>query len=306
MFLLVLYALLLMANPGARSANNHRNLGRRIGLYGVISLGAGMLIISGGIDLSIGAVVGLCATVLAKLLVVKGWPPLPAIAVVLGLGAAIGAIHGLLVTRLRVQAFVVTLCGLFIYRGAARWIAGDQVIGLGNNFPTLKYWLSNSRDILGLPMSLVIFILLAVAATVFVHYSVYGRYLFAIGSNEQAARYSGIATDRYKVLAYVLCSTLAAFFSVLYLMAENSVQPSETGGFFELYAIAGAVLGGCSLRGGEGSVLGILMGTSILWILPNFTNMWGVPTELQYTVIGSALLVGAIMDEVLRSGSRKV
>jgi ribose transport system permease protein len=265
-----------------------------------------MLIISGGIDLSIGAVVGLCSTVLAMLLVKQEWNPLAAIVVVLVLGAAIGAVHGLLVTLLRIQAFVVTLCGLFIYRGAARWLAGDQVIGLGNHFPTLKHWLYSSKDIFGLPMSLVIFLLLAAAATVFMHFSVYGRYLFAIGSNETAARYSGIATGRYKVLAYVLCSTLAAFFGVLFLMEQNSVQPSESGSFFELYAIAGAVLGGCSLRGGEGTVLGVLMGTAILWILPNFTKMWGVPSELEYTVIGSALLLGAILDELLRQRGRRL
>ncbi len=180
--------------------------------------------------------------------------------------------------------------------------------GLGNEFGTLKYVLSKNTDVLGLPMSLVIFLLLAAVAAVFLHASVYGRYLFAIGGNEQAARYSGIATDRYKVLAYVICSTLAAVFAVLFLLEHNGAQPSTTGSFFELYAIAGAVLGGCSLRGGEGNVLGIMMGTTILWILPNFTNMWGVPTQLEYTVIGAALLIGAVLDEALRAwgGGRRV
>jgi ribose transport system permease protein len=154
---------------------------------------------------------------------------------------------------------------------------------------------------LGVPVSLVIFILLAVLATVLLHFSVYGRYFYAIGSNERAARYSGIATDRYKILAYVWCSLLAAFFAILFLMEENSVQPSDTGSFFELYAIAGAVLGGCSLRGCEGNVLGIFIGTAILWILPNFTNMWGVPQSLKFTVIGGALLLGAMLDELLRA-----
>ena len=149
-------------------------------------------------------------------------------------------------------------------------------------------------------MPFVILFVLAAAAAVFLNLSVYGRYLLALGRNEQAARYSGVAVDRYKVLAYVLCSSLAAFFGVLSLMDLGTSQPSQTGSFLELYAIAGAVLGGCSLRGGEGSVLGIIIGTAILWILPNFTNMWGVPKTLEYTVIGGALLVGAILDELLR------
>jgi ribose transport system permease protein len=300
LFLLVIYFLLLLSDPGARSAYNHVNLGRRIGLFGIISLGAGILIITGGIDLSIGSVIGLCATVFATLLVEHRWNPLAAIAAVLALGACIGIANGLLATKLRVQAFVVTLCGLFIYRGAARWLAGDQVKGLGTEFESLKYWLSDSKDVLGLPMSLVIFCLLAVIASVFLHMSVYGRYLFAVGSNDQAARYSGIAVDRYRILAYVICSSLAALFSILFLLEQNSVQPSNTGSFFELYAIAGAVLGGCSLRGGEGSVLGVIIGTAILWILPNFTKMWGVPSQLEYTVIGAALLIGALLDEGLR------
>ncbi|HVU87990.1 MAG TPA: ABC transporter permease [Pirellulales bacterium] len=305
LFLLAIYLLLLLADPGARSAYNHVNLGRRIGLYGIISLGASILIITGGIDLSIGSTIGLCATVMAMLLVDYHVNPLLAIVAVLALGAAIGLANGLLVTKLRVQAFVVTLCGLFIYRGAARWLSRDQVKGLGTGYESLKYWLSDSRDILGLPMSLVIFLGFAALATVFLHRSVYGRYMFAVGSNEQAARYSGIAVDRYRILAYVLCSTLAALFSILFLMEQNSVQPTETGSFFELYAIAGAVLGGCSLRGGEGSVLGVIMGTAILWILPNFTKMWGVPSELEYTVIGAALLIGALVDEGLRRGAKK-
>ena len=300
LFLFVLYALLLMSDPGARSTYNHLNLGQRIGINGIISLGAGVLIITGGIDLSIGSVIGLCATVTAVLLVDYGWHPVLAIPAVLALGAAIGLLNGLLVTKLRVQAFVVTLCGLFIYRGAARWIAGDKVKGLGKDFVTLKAWLAGNSEYLLLPRSLLIFLILAAVTTVFLHMSVYGRYLFAVGSNDQAARYSGIAVDRYRMLAYVICSTLAALFSILYLMEHNSVQPSETGSFFELYAIAGAVLGGCSLRGGEGSVLGIMIGTAILWILPNFTKMWGVPSELEYTVIGTALLIGALLDETLR------
>lgn len=306
-FLLILYLLMLLADDSARSLANHFNLGKRIGLLGIISLGAGMLIITGGIDLSIGSVVGLCATIMAMLLTHPSckWHPAAAMATVLGIGAAIGLVNGLIVTKLKVQAFVVTLCGLFIYRGAARRLAGDKVQGLGNSFPEWKRWLAKGHDVFGLPMSLVILLILTAVVTVFLHLSVHGRYFFAIGSNEKAARYAGVPTDRYRVLAYVLCSVLAAFYSVLYLFEYNGVQPSNTGNLFELYAIAGAVLGGCSLRGGEGSVLGIWIGTATISLLPTFTQMWRVDASLEYTVIGGALLLAALMDELLRRRGQK-
>lgn len=306
LFLAVVYGFLLLADPGARTLLNHFNLARRIGLFGIISLGAGLLIITGGIDLSIGSVVGLCATIFAMLLRVPFYAanPILAILIVLAIGASIGFMNGVLVTKVRVQAFVVTLCGLFVFRGAARWLAKDSVKGLGNTCGPLKEALYSSTTIFGvdiwMPRSLLIFLVFVAIAVIFLHFSVYGRYFYAIGSNEKAAAYSGIATSRYKILAYVICSALAAVYGMLLLMQENSAQPSSTGTFLELYAIAGAVLGGCSLRGGEGSVAGIVLGTSILVLLPNMSNMWGIPSELEFTVIGGALLLGAILDELLR------
>jgi ribose transport system permease protein len=287
------------------------NLLRRVGFYGILSLGVGVLIIAGGIDLSIGSVVGLSATLLVVLL--TGTPPswLPqawhfgpvsawlAIPIVLLCGALIGLAHGLLVAKLRLQPFIVTLCSLFIFRGLARWLTGDAALGLEDRCQNLRLLLYR-EDVFGLPKFLIIFLVLAAVVAVVLHLSVLGRHLFAIGSNEKAARYSGIAVDRVRILAYMGCSILAAWVGCLYLMEHNAAQPTETGSFFELYAIAGAVLGGCSLRGGDGTVLGILVGVAIIWILPTLTTMWGVPATLEYFVTGAALLVGAVGDELLR------
>jgi ribose transport system permease protein len=301
-FLAILYGADVQAVPPDSLGQNNYVLAQRIGLYGIISLGAALTIIIGGIDLSIGSVIALSATVLAILLADPsyGWPPALAIAVVLIMGAGIGFIHGLFITKMKLPAFMVTLCGLFIYRGVARTIAANQSKGLADQFADLRDFL-HAEPVFGLPRFLIIFLVLAIAITVFLHCSVYGRYLFAIGSNERAVRYAGINADRYKTLAYVLCSMLAAFFGILFLMEHNSVRPSNDGNFTELYAIAGAVLGGCSLRGGEGTILGVIMGTSILVILPNLINMWGVSSELEFIIIGGALLLGAILDELLRS-----
>ena len=300
-FLAVLYGALLMSDPSAGSARNHIILAKLIGHYGILCLAVTPVIITGGIDLSIGAVVGFCATMLAMLLTDYHWNPHLAVATVLAMGAVIGLINGILVTKLGLQPFVVTLCGLFIYRGLSRWIADDKIKGLGSTSTFDGYkTLFHDGDLFGIPKFFVIFLVLAGILAVILHLSIYGRYWLAIGANEKTAYYSGIRVDRYKILAYVFCSLLCAIFSVLYLTEYNSAAPSETGNFFELYAIAGAVLGGVSLRGGEGNVLGVIMGTMILWILPNFTRMWGISDKLQYTVIGVALLFGAIVDELLR------
>jgi ribose transport system permease protein len=343
---LILYAAVLSAHPRAGSLENHQIMAKRIGFYGVITLAAGLLIIAGGIDLSIGSVVGLSQVCLA-LLLEKRVDPLLAMALVLAGSSLIGLFHGLLVTKGGLQPFIVTLCGLFIYRGLAQWAtlaspwaplqrlltfvtfglyASEEGLQAGSS---RNVGISGRADLEGLRSTLAtgtlsdvfpslqdtipghlptIFLLLlglAAVATVFLHYSVYGRYFFAIGYNEQAARYAGIATDRYKILAYVLCSTLAGLGGVLEMLRLQNASPSTAGSWYELYAITGAVLGGCSLRGGQGTILGILLGTTVLPLLRNLCNFAGVPDDLEPTVIGVALLVGTIADEVLKRRTGK-
>lgn len=299
LFLMVLYGALLYADPNAGSVENHLNLAERIGLFGIISIGAGILIISGGIDLSIASVAVLSATCLTMLLE-SGYPVPLAIIIVILLGCFIGLIHGLIVTLLRVQAFVVTLCGLFAYRGIARWLAEDKPRNLTDSLVNLKYDFYDNFETLA-PLSFMIFLgILSIFAIIFLHFSVYGRYLRAIGNNEKAALYSGVRTRRYKILAYIICSGLASVFGVLYMFKYDQIQPSSAMPFYELYAIAAAVLGGCSLRGGEGMIVGMLIGTCILRLLDNLVIMYQIPNQLTATVIGGALLLGVILDEVLR------
>jgi ribose transport system permease protein len=299
-FLLVLYGLILIATDPQTWASNARFLAQRIGLEGILCLGAGLLIITGGIDLSVGSVVSLCACVFCKLVLDWGVPIPFAMILVLMLGAGVGFINGLLVTYCHVQAFVVTLCGLFIYRGAARWVTSSQIPAIADDVAAITTFCEG--DFFYLPIYLWLLLVLFAVATVFLHLTFYGRYFYAIGSNERAAHYSGINTNLYKILAYVLCSMCAAIYALMHVIHYNSVVPSTTGIFLELYAIAGAVLGGCSLRGGEGSTFGMLIGTAIMRLLPNLTNMWEIPSDLESTVIGGALLVCAILDEMLRRG----
>ncbi len=305
------------------SAYNLENLLRRGALFGIISIGAAFVIITSGIDLSIGSVVCLVGCLLPWLLKVHGWPVAAALPLVLSIPLLIGLIHGLLVAKLRIQPFVVTLCGLLLYRGAMRGLTGDQAQGFGTGFEALKYlalgkpfsiplplvnwirdgsWGDWSQLVLWVacPMPAVILVIVGVAAAVFLNLTVYGRYLLALGRNEEAARYSGINTDRMVILAYVLCAGLAGLGGMLFVLDVNSAQPVDFGNFYELYAIAAAVLGGCSLRGGEGSILGVIVGATVMQVLRNSITLVGIPTQLEFAIIGAVILAGVIADELVK------
>lgn len=294
-----------VVNPNFLIPYNAENLANWISLYAIISIGVAFVIITGGIDLSIGSVIGLVGTLLPWLLVRQGWPVPVALAACLALSAAIGLMHGLLITRLRLQPFVVTLCGLLVYRGIARWLTHDDSLGFGNAYDSLR-WFANGRievPFLGdyrLPVPLLTMVVLAVVAGVFLQKTVWGRHLLALGRNEEAARYSGIRTGRLVVLSYVICSVLAGLGGMLFALDVNTVQPASHGNFYELYAIAGAVLGGCSLRGGEGSILGVVVGAALIRVLYNSINVLGIATQLEFVILGVVILLGVVADEFLR------
>ena len=150
-------------------------------------------------------------------------------------------------------------------------------------------------------------VLLAILAGLLLNRTVWGRYMMALGQNEEAARFSGINTDRMVILAYVIGAVTAGFGGVLFALDVNSVQPAVHGNFYELYAIAAAVLGGCSLRGGEGSILGVVIGAAVLRLLYNAINILEIPTQLEFAIIGMVILLGVIADEaVLRIGALRV
>jgi ribose transport system permease protein len=319
LMVLVLYAVFLASDENARSGDTQQTLGHQLGFYGVLAVGVGMLIICGGIDLSIGSVVGLGEVTFA-LLLRRYFPPWAAALVVLGGTALIGLFHGVLITKLRLQPFLVTLCGLFIYRGLARWLAPSPVgLTIKGSPPEFQQQVLDFRVLLvgkefelfgfdlGLPHRLLLLAVVAVLAGLFLHGTRYGRYFFAIGANEEAAKYAGIPTDRYKILAYVLCSTLAGLGSLLEILDVRSAAGFDAGSLYELYAITAAVLGGCSLRGGEGSVPGMVLGAAVLPLLTALCSFLGVSSDIEYVPIGVALLLGTVADELLkRRGARRV
>ncbi|MCU0875432.1 MAG: hypothetical protein MUE50_24135 [Pirellulaceae bacterium] len=577
--LVFVYALAALLNPDFVSTYNIQNTLRRTALFGIISIGVAFVIITGGIDLSIGSLIGLIGCLLPMALqslaagppgralawtligtgagvwlagaiwlhslpfrdgvrrgmqvllvpgyvvvyaarryddckrplalyalglgsVVAGWllpaiPLPPAVEVALAvfwmleISVAVGLLHGMLITRIRLQPFVVTLCGLLLYRGLARWVTDDQTQGFGTGYEGLKslvsgrpfsmVWLllgaglsliawglvrrasrRRERDdedalvppwcltlvglvltlacvltwapwlpetarnapswtqravfwaglvgtvcgslgltlsalvtrswgvlraaaltvisllmlaglaalgyvgggsdlawwkivavaltllalmtgvaqflqtnwqassgarrpatfltasagvllLLGLtpldrvpvPAPLLVLLVIAVAAGLFLNQTIYGRYLLALGRNEEAARYSGINTSAMIVVAYVICALLAGLAAVLFSLDVNGIQPAGHGNFYELYAISAAVLGGCSLRGGEGSILGVVIGTAVMRVLYNAITMLGIPDKLEFAMIGAVLLLGVIVDELLRRAGQR-
>ena len=302
LLILVVGAVVAFLNPRFLSPLNLANTANLIGLFGLFSLGEGFVIITGGIDLSVGSIFALLGVIFVNLLVDYSMPWPIAVLIIVAGGVVLGAIHGFLVTKIRMQPFVVTLCGLLIYRGVARWYTDDGTAGFefGQKFPALEL-LTTGRSFAtdtftGIPNSFMAFVVVALIMGVVLHRSVFGRYLFAVGKNEEAARYSGIRSNAIIAAAYVISGGLAGISAIYLAMYTRSISPASHGNFYELYAIAAAVLGGCSLRGGEGSVMGIVLGAILLQVLQNLVNLLGIPSSLNFAVMGGVILIGVIAD----------
>jgi ribose transport system permease protein len=298
--ILVVGTIVAVINPLFLSPINVANTANLVGLFGLFAIGQAFVIITGGIDLSVGSVIALLGVLFVNLIVDLAVPWPLAAALMLALGAMLGLSHGLLVTKLRLQPFIVTLCGLLIYRGVARFYTADATagFGFGVSFPTLE-WLTVGRSF-GIPHSFIAMLIIAVIMWVVLHRSVYGRHLYAVGKNEEAARFSGINTHFVIISAYVICTVLTAVAAIFFAMYTRSISPASHGGFYELYAIAAAVLGGCSLRGGEGSIAGVVLGAILLQVLQNLVNLLGIPSSLNFAVMGSVILFGVLADQQVR------
>lgn len=296
--LIVLCIIVSIINPNFLLAINLQNLARQIGAFGIFSIGLGLVIITGGIELSVGSMMALLGVLLSMMLTEQGYGVATAIVACIGIAMALSLGHGLLITRLNMQPFIVTLCGLLFYRGLARFITRDETKGFGavEGLDFLRF-LANG-NLAGIPMPFVLLIIISLITGVLLHRSVYGRYLFATGRNQEAARYAGINTNRIITLTYVISGALTAISGIIFAFYTNSVSPANHGNAYELYGIAAAVLGGCSLRGGEGSVVGILIGAALLQVLRNLVNLLGIPSSLDFAVMGAVILIGVMADQI--------
>ncbi len=299
--LFVLCMVTTWREPVFLSGDNMHNMAKRIGMYGIFSIGLGFVIITGGIDLSVGSAMALVGVVLSILMNEQGWPVALGFGAVLLLGAFLGTFHGFLITKAKMQPFIVTLCGLLLYRGFARLTASDETKGFSDvpHFDALQAKVMGVW--LGIPIPFWLMLVIAAIAWMVLHRSVYGRHLFAVGSNEEAARYAGVNTRRVIATAYIICGVLAAISGILFVFDTPSISPNNHANFYELYGIAAAVLGGCSLRGGEGSLVGILLGAALLRVLQNMVNLLGIPSSMEFAIVGAVILMGVLADQLLKN-----
>ena len=293
-------------SPNFLTAYNIENLLRRTALFGILSVGVGFVILTAGIDLSIGGVVCLAGILTPYLLTQMGWSPTETVAMIVLMSIAIGVLQGGLVAYGRIQPFLVTLCGLLMFRGIARGITQDQTQGFQGQFQDLR-WLGNGRisipwvEHFAVPAPVLSLVIIAVLSMIFLNRTVWGRWMKALGRNPSAALHSGIPVARLQVLAYAICSLLAGYGGLLFVCDVGSAQPSDFGNFYELYAIAAAVLGGYRLAGGEGSVIGVIIGAAVMQVLRNAITLvpW-LPDTAEFAVIGLVILIGVLGDEFLR------
>jgi ribose transport system permease protein len=307
--IIVVGAVVTLINPRFILPINIANTANLVGMFGLSALGQAIIILTGGIELSVGSVIALVGVLFVDLVANQNVPWPIAVVMMLVLAVAIGLLHGLLITRFKLQPFIVTLCGLLIYRGIARFYTNDATagFGFGQTFPNLEF-LTAGRSY-GIPNSFIALIIVAVIMWFVVHKSVFGRYLYAVGKNEEAARYSGIKTGYVIVGAYVICQVLTIVSAIYFAMYTRSISPASHGNFYELYAIAAAVLGGFSLKGGEGSIIGVLLGVVLLQELQNLVNLLGIPSSLNFAVMGGVIIIGVLVDQQwsrIRERSRTV
>ncbi len=292
--LLGLVITLWILTPHFLTISNLLNVAQQTSINAIIAVGMTFVIITAGIDLSVGSIVAFSGVVLASAL--QAAVPLP-IAILIGLavGASCGLVNGVLITYGRLPPFISTLGMMSVARGAALLYTGGRPIsGFSSGFRYLA-----TGEILHIPVPVIIMVLVYVIAHVVLTRTKLGRYAYAIGGNEEAALLSGVNVKYFKAMVYGLCGMLSGLASIILTARLNSAQPIA-GIMYELDAIAATVIGGTSLMGGEGRVIGTLIGALIMGVLRNGLNLLGVSSFVQQTVIGSVIIIAVLMDMALK------
>jgi ribose/xylose/arabinose/galactoside ABC-type transport system permease subunit len=291
LILAVLFVFLAFASPTFLTVRNLSNLGRQTSINGIVALGMTFVIISGGIDLSVGAVVGLSGMV-AALMMSGGLGILPAMLAAIAVSALVGAVNGVVIFYGKVPPFIATLGTMTVVRGVIMLISGAAMVaGLPRSFTAFS-----QTEYLHVPSMILVWALFAVIAFVITRWTVFGRNVYTLGSNLEAARLSGIDVGRVTIGVYVLCPVFAGVAGILFASRIANGVPTAGQGY-ELEAIAAAVIGGASLSGAEGSVFGTVIGAVIMQLLRNGGNLLSINPFILEILIGSLIVVTVMLDQ---------
>lgn len=308
--LLLLILAFSFTSPAFLSVNNGLTVLLQTSVIGLLAIGMTMVIITGGIDLSVGSVLALSG-VATGLLIKAGLPVVPSMGLGIVTGGLCGFINGLVITKMRITPFVVTLGMMMIARGVALQLTGAAPIsrlgeafgklGNGSFFRVVEMQANGFPKVIfaGIPYPAVLLLVVAAIGAFLLQRRQIGRHIFSVGSNEEAARLSGISVERTKIWAYTTSGALAGLAGVVLMSRLVTVQPNE-GVMYELDAIAASVIGGASLMGGVGSISGSMIGAFIIGVLRNGLNMAGTSAFIQQIIIG-VVVIGAVYVDQIRN-----
>ena len=290
--LILLIVILTILNPSFLSVNNLLNVLRQVSVSALIAFGMTFVILTGGIDLSVGSTLGSTGAVVATLLA-SGTDPILAMLAAVILGLILGTVNGVIITKGKVAPFIATLATMTIYRGLTLvYTDGRPVSGLGDS---VTFQMFGKGYFLGIPVPVITMILAFVILYFILHKTTFGRRVYAVGGNEEASKLSGINPDRVKIAVYAITGLLASISALIITSRLNSAQPTA-GESYELDAIAAVVLGGTSLTGGKGWIFGTLVGALIIGVLNNGMTLIGVSSFFQQVVKGVVILLAVLMD----------
>jgi len=300
--LLLMCIVLALATPNFLRPNNLLNIGRQVSLLGIMAVGMTFVLISGEVDLSIGSIYALSG-LLTGMLIVERWALLPAVVVGLIIGSLVGLINGVLSTHGRLPSFITTLGMLSVARGVILLITDGQPVtinareGADPAVVDQFYFLGQGQLFGSIPMQLVFFIIIALLGYIVLSRSVFGFRVYAVGGNLKAARVSGIRVFAVKIWAFVIMGFLAALAGILSLAFLPSGQAGRTGVGLELDVIAATIVGGASLSGGAGTILGTVLGVLIIGVLRNGLVLLNISPFWQTTIIGLVIIVAVGIDK---------
>lgn len=292
--LLALIAIVSVLSPSFLSTKNIFNILRQTSVNGIIAAGMTFVILTGGIDLSVGSILAISGAICASILV-NGQNIVIAVLAALLVGAVVGFLNGFIITKGKLQPFIATLATMTILRGLTLVYTDGKPITLGSGELALNFGQIGGGKILGIPTPALIMILVFLVCAYVLKNTKMGRYTYALGSNEEATKLSGLNTDKIKIAVYTLSGILASIAGIIITSRLFSAQPTAGDGY-ELDAIAAVVLGGTSLTGGKGKISGTVIGALIIGVLSNALNILDVSSYYQMMVKGAVILIAVLLD----------